>query len=323
VLKERRERRNQAKFIGLSTAALAMVALAYVYGVPLLAGQIVNFVPPIMEKRLGDTVATQMQKALGQGGGFEVCDPNPNSVANRAINRFANAALQGTGTPFTADVTVVRTQIPNAFALPGGKAFYFSGLLDHTETADEFAGVLAHEMGHVVHRDGMEQLISSASTGLLIGFILGDMTGLSVAGTLGTTLVDSRFSRDAERNADRFAADVAKRLKFQPIGLANLLERVAADDSFTEAMAFLSTHPLTTERRAALEALRTSDDTTLRPAFTDSEWRAIKGMCGGPASSKPAATGTTSDAVPAPSPELTPSGPSDAERRRDKAAPSH
>ena len=319
--KQRRDRFNQGKFLGVSTALLGAVVLAYIYGVPLLAGEIVNFVPPAIEKRLGDTVAAQMQKALSQSGGFQVCDPDPNSVANLAINRFANAALKGTGTPFTADVTVIRTTIPNAFALPGGKAFYFSGLLEHTETADEFAGVLAHEMGHVVHRDGMQQLISTASTGLLIGFVLGDMTGLSIAGTLGTTLVDTRFSRDAERNADHFAVETAKKLKFQPIGLANLLERVAADDSFSQAMAFLSTHPLTIERRAALEALRPGDDATLQPAFTDSEWRAIKDMCGGPAgSSKPAASGTTTDAVPAPSPDLSPSGPSDSERHRDKSA---
>jgi Zn-dependent protease with chaperone function len=318
--KQRRDRFNQGKFLGVSTAVLGAVVLAYIYGVPLLAGDIVNLVPPAMEKRLGDTVAAQMQKALSQSGGFQVCDPDPNSIANLAINRFANAALQGTGTPFTADVTVIRTTIPNAFALPGGKAFYFSGLLDHTETADEFAGVLAHEMGHVVHRDGMQQLISTASTGLLIGFILGDMTGLSIAGTLGTTLVDTRFSREAERNADHFAVETAKKLKFQPIGLANLLERVAADDSFSQAMAFLSTHPLTIERRAALEALRPADDATLQPAFTDSEWRAIKGMCGSPAgSSKPAASGTITDAVPAPSPDLSPSGPSDSERQRDKS----
>lgn len=319
--RQKRERFNQGKFIGLSTAALGAVVLGYLYGVPLLAGEIVNFVPPTMEKQLGDTVAAQMQKALSQNGGFQVCDPDPNSVANLAINRFANAALKGTGTPFAADVTVIRTSIPNAFALPGGKAFYFSGLLDHTQTADEFAGVLAHEMGHVVHRDGMQQLISTASTGLLIGFILGDMTGLSVAGTLGTTLVDTRFSRDAERNADRFAVETATKLKFQPIGLANLLERVAADDKFSEAMAFLSTHPLTIERRAALEALRPSDDTALQPAFTDSEWQAIKSMCGSPAgSSKSVAPGTTIDAVPAPSPDLNPSGPSDNERQRDKSA---
>jgi len=319
ALKEKRDRRRQGAFIGASTAVLGAIVLAYVYGVPLLAGEIVTLVPPAWEKKLGDTVAVQMQAALSKGSGFAVCDPDPNSVANVAINRFANAALAGTGTPFTADVTVIRTDVPNAFALPGGKAFYFSALLDKTETPDEFAGVLAHEMGHVAHRDGMQQLISTASTGLVIGFILGDMTGLSVAGGLGTTLIDSRFSRTAEANADRFAAETAKRLRFQPVGLANLLDRVAKDDTMTEALAFLSTHPLTDARRAALEALRATDDATLPPAFTDSEWRAIKAMCGTTSTATPSTTpGTGSHET---SPRTPSSGPSDSERQRDKGQP--
>jgi hypothetical protein len=320
AIKERREHAGQLRIIGFATVALGLAITAYVLGVPLLAGDIVRFVPPVWEKHLGDTVAAQMQATLAKDGGFAVCDPDRNSVANLAINRFANAALAGTGTPFTADVTVVRTSVPNAFALPGGKAFYFSGLLEHTQSADEFAGVLAHEMGHVVHRDGMQQLISTASTGLLIGFILGDMTGLSVAGALGTTVIDSRFSRDAERNADRFAAETATRLRFQPVGLADLLVRVARDDRFSQAMALLSTHPLTDERRLALESLRANDDASLPPAFTDSEWQAIRSMCGTPAASgPPAASGTPIDDTPAPRANRKLPGRSDGERQHGKS----
>src|SRR5690606_21231902 len=121
------------------------------------------------------------------------------SLANRAIARFATAALEGSGSPFQLDVRVVKSDIPNAFALPGGQVFFFSALLDQAQTPDEFAGVLAHEVGHVAHRHGMEQLISTAGTGALIGFILGDMTGISVAAGLGATIIDARFSRDAER----------------------------------------------------------------------------------------------------------------------------
>ncbi|MHB1109866.1 MAG: M48 family metallopeptidase [Devosia sp.] len=278
AVKHREERGKQLRAMGIATAALVSVIVAYVFGVPLLASRIVGLVPPELEERLGETVVAQIEGALKAEAGFEVCDPDPDSLANRAIARFAAKAVEGTGTPFTPDIKVIRTTVPNAFALPGGHSFYFSALLDQTETADEFAGVMAHELGHVVHRHGMEQLISTSATGLLIGFILGDMTGLSVAGGVGAALIDSRFSREAERQADRFAADVARRLAFQPVGLASLLERVAADDQMTQALALLSTHPLTSERRQALEAL-TVTDTSLGPAFTAAEWQAIKTMC--------------------------------------------
>lgn len=277
--KHRQERGRQFRAMGIATAALVSVIVAYAFGVPLLANRIVGLVPPEVEEQLGATVVTQIEGALRAEAGFEVCDPDPNSLANRAIGRFAAKAVEGTGTPFTPDIKIIRTTIPNAFALPGGHSFYFSALLDQTETADEFAGVMAHELGHVVYRHGMEQLISTSATGLLIGFILGDMTGLSVAGGVGAALIDSRFSREAELQADRFAADVAKRMAFQPAGLADLLERVAGDDQMAKALALLSTHPLTSERREALEALAVTD-ASLSPAFTGAEWQAIKGMCG-------------------------------------------
>lgn len=283
VLHERRRRETgrEIRLAVTATVALASVIGAYLYGVPMLASRIVGLVPPAWETSLGETVAAQMEASLGDDGlGFEVCDTNPDSLANRAIARFGAAAMEGTGSPFTLDIKVVRSSIPNAFALPGGQVFFFSGLLEQAETQDEFAGVLAHEVGHVAHRHGMEQLISTAGTGALIGFILGDMTGISVAAGLGATIIDARFSRDAERQADAFAARVADRMDFNPAGLADLINRVGADDEFTRALALLSTHPLTQDRKAALEIMSRQRPTGLEPPFTVAEWLAIRTMCG-------------------------------------------
>lgn len=276
--RRRRERGRQYRIVGLSTLAVVSVIVAYIYGVPLVARNVVGLVPPAWEAQFGETAISQIEAALRDEAGFEVCDPDPDSLANRAITRFAERAVEGSGSPFVPDIQVIRSTVPNAFALPGGHSFYFSALLEQTETPDEFAGVMAHELGHVVHRHGMEQLISTSATGLLIGFILGDMTGLSVAGGIGAALIDSSFSREAEREADRFAADAASRMAFQPAGLTSLLERVAGDDGMSRAFALLSTHPLTSERRAALELLTVSDP-GLSPAFTAEEWAAIKSMC--------------------------------------------
>src|SRR5690606_14855829 len=123
------------------------------------------------------------------------------------------------------------------FALPGGRTYYLSSLIQASRTSDEFAGVLAHELGHVYHRHGMQTLIATSTTGLLVGFILGDMTGLSVAGAVGANLIDTRFSREAERQADDFAARTARQLGFSAAGLVDLLERVAQDDAFSRTLA--------------------------------------------------------------------------------------
>ncbi|MET3896885.1 Zn-dependent protease with chaperone function [Devosia sp. UYZn731] len=279
--KQAMEFSKQVRIGVIATVALATVILAYLYGVPLLAARVVDYVPPDWERTMGDTVATQMEASLKETDNFAICDPDPNSLANAAIARFGAAAL-GTGSPFTLDIKVVRTDVANAFALPGGKVYFFSALLDRAKSPDEFAGVLAHEIGHVVHRHAMEGLISSAGTGALVGFILGDMTGISIAAGLGSTMIDTHFSREAESQADAYAAEVASRMDFQPAGLADLLNRVAEDDDFSKALALFSTHPLTEDRRAHLEALTRQTPAGLEPPFTPTEWSAIKSMCSEP-----------------------------------------
>lgn len=267
----------QFRILVLATAALASVIVAYLYGIPLLADRLVAFVPPAWEIKIGDTAALQIERSMTGGKGYVVCDPDRNSVANKAITRFVDASFAGLDSPFKPYVTVVRSNIPNAFALPGGRAYYLSTLIQASRSPDEFAGVLAHELGHVYYRHGMQTLIASSTTGLLVGFVLGDMTGLSVAGAVGSSLIDNRFSRQAEAQADRFAGETAKKLGFSPKGLVDLLERVARDDEFSRALALFSNHPLTDERRAALEALDTGAPAT--PFFTDAEWSAIRDMC--------------------------------------------
>lgn len=273
----RGETGEQLKIIGISTGALVSVILAYLVGVPLLARNIVPLVPSQWEAQLGETALRQINQIIGANGYVERCDPDPNSLANRAIESFAQEVLGEVGSPFVPDIQVVRSPIANAFALPGGHSYYFSALLEQTRSPDEFAGVMAHELGHVYYRHAIEGLIASSATGLLVGFVLGDMTGLSVAGGLGSALIDTRFSRDAERQADAFAGMTGQRMGFDPSALATLLARVAEDDASSQMLQIFSSHPLTADRRAALEAMPPPPPG--RRVFSDEEWQAIKSMC--------------------------------------------
>lgn len=269
---------RQIRTLTLATAALLSVIVAYLYGIPLLADRLVTVFPSEWEVKIGATADAQIEASLTEGKGYVICDTNPESVANKAISRFTEAAFAGLNSPFNPSVTVIRSNVPNAFALPGGRTYYLSSLIQASRTADEFAGVLAHELGHVYHRHGMQTLISTSTTGLLVGFVLGDLTGLSVAGAIGASLIDNRFSRRAEEQADDFAGRTAQRLGFSPAGLVDLLDRVAKDDAFSKALALFASHPLTEERREALDAL---DDGTqgTKAAFTAEEWQAIRDMC--------------------------------------------
>jgi Zn-dependent protease with chaperone function len=275
---QRRDGFRQVRTLTLATAALLSVIVAYLYGIPLLADRLVAFFPPEWEIKIGATADAQIEASITEGKGYTICETNPNTVANKAIMRFTELAFAGLNSPFAPTVTVIRSNTPNAFALPGGRTYYLSSLIQASRTSDEFAGVLAHELGHVYYRHGMQTLIATSTTGLLVGFVLGDMTGLSVAGAIGASLIDNRFSRQAEAQADDFAGKTAQRLGFSPQGLVELLDRVAKDDSFAKALALFSNHPLTAERRKALEAFDV-EQSGLQPAFSDEEWQAIRNMC--------------------------------------------
>lgn len=275
---QRTDRLRQGRIIALATAALASVIVAYLYGIPLLADRLVTVFPVEWEERIGTLADTQIEAALTEGKGYSVCDTNPNSLANRALTAFTEAAFEGLNSPFTPTVTVIRSEVPNAYALPGGRIYYLSSMIQASRSADEFAGVLAHELGHVYHRHGMQSLIATSTTGLLVGFVLGDLTGLSVAGAVGASLIDNRFSRDAERQSDDFAVRVAQRIGFDPTALVDVLDRVARDDAFSRALALFSSHPLTDDRRRALEASAPANGAA-KPAFTAEEWAAIRNLC--------------------------------------------
>ncbi len=275
---KRRQRGKQAGLLAGSTALLAGVVAAYVWGIPLSAGPITAVMPSEWETELGRTVATQIEQALGDGERMPACNIAPQAAANLAIARFVDRVLEGQTLPFPVEVKVGRSEIANAFAIPGGRIYYTSALLDETENSDEFAGVIAHEIGHVVHRHAMQNIVTAAGTGLIIGFILGDMTGLSVAGGLGTMIIDAHNSRQAETEADVFAAEAAKRLGYDPLALATLLQRIAEDDSGAAVLALLSSHPLTVEREQNLKRL-SADAPVTSTAFSDVEWQTVKTMC--------------------------------------------
>jgi len=144
--RQRADSWTQFRILALATAALASVIVAYLYGIPLLADRLVAYVPPAWEVKIGDTAATQIEASMTKGKGYVLCDADPNSVANLAIARFVSNVFDGLGSPFRPHVTVVRSNIPNAFALPGGRAYYLSTLIQASRTPDEFAGVASPDM---------------------------------------------------------------------------------------------------------------------------------------------------------------------------------
>jgi len=149
---------------------------------------------------------------------------------------------------------------PNAFALPGGPIFVTRGLLALVRSEDELAGVLAHEVAHVAARHSVRQVTASTPLAVVFGLPaaivgavsrpLGDLVALPGALVSGIAL--SAYGREQEHDADRIGADIAHAAGFDPRGLADLLERLTAEEALhgeaSRVLAFFASHPRTPDR---------------------------------------------------------------------------
>jgi predicted Zn-dependent protease len=182
-------------------------------------------------------------------------------VINEYINRVAqNLVLHSDSkVPFT--IKVLDSDDVNAFALPGGFLYVNRGLLEAADNEAEVAGVVAHEIAHVAARHGVEQ----ASKGELFNYasipliFLGGIGGYAIRQAIGLAvpLTFLKFSRGAEKEADRLGAQYMWAAGYDPNALISFFEKLQAKDKKkpgTLSKVF-STHPMTGDRITETRAL--------------------------------------------------------------------
>ena len=141
----------------------------------------------------------------------------------------------------------------NALALPGGTIVITDDLVKLAQDDREILGVLAHESGHVVRRHGERQILQGSAIVLLVTWFVGDANALAAAAP--TALLQAKYSRDLEREADAHAIGVLRRNGIPTRYLASILERFARTEPSggnASMLDYLSTHPATAERLARL-----------------------------------------------------------------------
>jgi Zn-dependent protease with chaperone function len=264
-----RGRRATAVIVGWSLAAAASIIAVALFGVPLAADRLTPLVPDVLERRLGDVADRQVKAVFGG----KVCD---NAAGQQAFAKLVGALREAAGMDSSVQSGVLATPIPNAFALPGGKVYLFDGLLAKAQNADEIAGVLAHELGHLRHRDNMRSLIHTGGTSFLIGLLFGDVTGSGAVIFASRTLVTASHSREAEQNADSFAIEIMHKLGRPSKPAGELLFRVTGKEG-DRGLSILSSHPLTEDRLARMS--REDRTSSGPPLLTAEEWQSLKSIC--------------------------------------------
>jgi beta-barrel assembly-enhancing protease len=202
------------------------------------------------EKVLGLQAAPEM--AAQMGGEVNPSDPDAQRVAAvgaRVVQR-SNAARSPYADSFDFHL-LSDPETVNAFALPGGQIFVTVGLLRRLQTEGQLAGVLGHEAGHVVHRHAAEQM-AKGQLGQLLGAAAGvaadDGSGsgrnAQVVAMMVNQVVQLRYGRKDESEADRYGVDAMAEAGFDPRAMLEVLQILKEASQGPRPPEFLSSHPL-------------------------------------------------------------------------------
>jgi Zn-dependent protease with chaperone function len=261
--------RHTWRIVGWSLAAICSILVVTIYGIPYAADRLAPLVPYRVEQWIGKSVDTQVRAIFGS--------KDCNAAAGRAAFETLVGKLKSAGgieTPL--EPQVISLALPNAFALPGGKVYVTDGLLQRARNPDEVAGVIAHELGHVYHRDSLRKIIQTGGSSFLIGLLFGDITGASAVIFATRSMIDASYSREAESEADAFAAETMHKLGRSPKPMGEFLLRITGAQA-KKSITILSSHPLSEDRLATLTKLDRAN--TGAELLSEAEWQALKAIC--------------------------------------------
>ncbi|MBI5005486.1 MAG: M48 family metallopeptidase [Nitrosomonadales bacterium] len=239
-------------------AAVVLVVVvffvSYKYLLPWGAEELAMRVPGSMLQKMGDSTLEALDKYM--------LKPSKLDEARQQALRDAYARLKTPLDP-QLDYSIVFRSSPmgaNAFALPNGTIVMLDGLVELAADDNEILAVLAHERGHVERRHAMRMVLQSSAVGLLLAWYVGDVS--SLLATAPAIIMQAKYSRDMEREADVYAEQTMNANGLSPCLLGTILDKMetahlakmkekhpeadaAKDDS---AMDYLSSHPATAER---------------------------------------------------------------------------
>ena len=269
----RRRRVRVLLTVGAAAGALAIGAVLYVWGIPAAAGVLATRVPVSWEERLGQAAVEQITASKRR-----CVDPERDGVIGEIVKRLLSP--QPT-TAYTFRVTVVDDATVNAIAVPGGQIVLLRGLVERTRTPEELAGVLAHELQHVLQRHSTRLVMQHASTGLLLVAVSGDITGAMAYGIESARVLGTlRYSRHLESEADVEGLRMLLAAEVDPRGMIAFFETMrAAERDAPTTFRYLTSHPLAADRVETLKQLAEAHKKEFRPLLPGRDWTDVRRVC--------------------------------------------
>jgi predicted Zn-dependent protease len=242
-----RLQRRWSYVLGAALLLVAAIGAGYRWALPAAADIAARRIPPQVEAGIGARAVKIVEAQF---------EPTRLTPAQRDhVRQVFDSIAPHDGRTFALLFRSAGAIGANAFALPGGTVLLTDQLVELAPDDDALAAVLAHEIGHVEKRHLMRQIIASTVIGAVSTLIAGDASGL-MAG-LPAALANLSYSRDMERQADRYAMDLLKHKGIPVASFAGFLERLQSAHGVDQApgwATYLATHPDTADRIAAIRA---------------------------------------------------------------------
>ena len=196
------------------------------------------------EQKLGKKLSEDIEKK------YEVIeDLNQNSLITEIGNKLAKASEMR---EMKFYFRILKKDGPNAFSIPGGYIYVTYDLFDYVQSDDELAGILAHEIAHVIHNHALKQTRDNTKFTLLtiLAVLLTGEPDVGVLGKLTTITLLNQYSREYEEEADLTAIDLLIKTGYNPVGFLTFLERLYTREMFKPEvnLGIFQTHPETENR---------------------------------------------------------------------------
>jgi beta-barrel assembly-enhancing protease len=254
----------------LTGGVVVATVLGLWFGSDLLVEIAVSRIPVEWEQKLGESAYRDFLSHQ------EVMKEGPAVAALGEMTQRMTAQIQDS--PYTFEITVVKSDVVNAFALPGGYVVVFTGLMKKAESGEEVAGVLSHELNHVLRRHGLERIVKNFGLMAVAAIVFGNQQGLiGMMKQLGVELFTLKFGREQETEADLTGLQLLQRAKINPAGMITFFERLSEKDQ--GQMEWLSTHPMSAARADRLKAELAALPKKLPEPFTFT-WKQIQTSLG-------------------------------------------
>lgn len=253
-----------------SMAALALVGYAVFVYAP---SHVAAMLPAKVTAQMGE----EMERTLVENAKSCSSDAGDKALATM-VAKLAEGDIKLP--PLT--IHIYDMSLVNAFTLTGGRIVLTRGLLEKAGSADEVAGVLAHEMGHASLLHPEAQLVRLMGVDLVLKVFSGGTSGNTAANMAGLAAV-LRSSRDAERAADDYARTTMLAAHVDPTGLRRFFEGLVehkpsdGDSPLSRIGNVFATHPGLEERIHDFQPL--PPGTVVQPVLSDDEWKALQSIC--------------------------------------------